>query len=46
MFQIEDIMTKNVITVNPETPIQEAIKTIVENNMSLSQYYRKCISED
>ncbi|MHC4584358.1 MAG: CBS domain-containing protein [Planctomycetota bacterium] len=34
MFQIEDIMTKNVITVNQETPIQEAIKIIVENNIT------------
>ena len=34
MFEIEDIMTKNVITVNRETTIQEAIRIIVENNIT------------
>jgi CBS domain-containing protein len=34
MFQIEDIMTKEVITVNKETTIQEAIRIIVENNIT------------
>jgi len=34
MFKIEDIMTKDVITVNKETTIQEAIRIIVENNIT------------
>jgi len=34
MFQLEDIMTKDVITVNKETTIQEAIRIIVENNIT------------
>lgn len=34
MFEIEDIMTKDVITVNKETSIQEAIRIIVENNIT------------
>lgn len=34
MFRIEDIMTKDVITVNEETTIQEAIRIIVENNIT------------
>lgn len=34
MFKIENIMTKDVITVNKETTIQEAIRTIVENNIT------------
>jgi CBS domain-containing protein len=34
MFKIEDIMTKDVITVNKETSIQEAIRIIVENNIT------------
>jgi CBS domain-containing protein len=34
MFEIEDIMTKDVITVNRETTIQEAIRIIVENNIT------------
>jgi len=34
MFKIEDIMTKEVITVNNDTPIQEAIKIIVEHNIT------------
>ena len=34
MFQIENIMTKDVITVKKETPIQETIKIMVENNIT------------
>lgn len=34
MFQIENIMTKNVITVKKDTPIQETIKIMVENNIT------------
>ena len=34
MFKIEDIMTKDVITVNKETTIKEAIRIIVENNIT------------
>jgi CBS domain-containing protein len=34
MFKIKDIMTKDVITVNKETRIQDAIKIIVENNIT------------
>jgi acetoin utilization protein AcuB len=34
MFEIEDIMTKDVITVNKDTSIQEAIRIIVENNIT------------
>jgi len=34
MFKIEDIMTKDVITVNKETSIQEAIRIIAENNIT------------
>ena len=34
MFKIEDIMTKEVITVNKNTPIQEAIRIIVEHNIT------------
>ncbi len=34
MFKIEDIMTKDVITVNQQTTIQEAIRIIVENNIT------------
>ena len=34
MFKIEDIMTKKVITVNKDTPIQEAIRIIVEHNIT------------
>ena len=34
MFKIEDLMTKDVITVNKETTIQEAIRIIVENNIT------------
>ena len=34
MFEIEDIMTKDVITVNKDTTIQEAIRIIVENNIT------------
>ncbi len=34
MFKIEDIMTKDVITVNKETTIQEAIRIIVKNNIT------------
>jgi CBS domain-containing protein len=34
MFKIEDIMTKDVITVNKETTIQEAIKIIVLKNIT------------
>jgi len=34
MFKIEDIMTKDVITVNRKTEIQEAIRIIVENNIT------------
>lgn len=34
MFNIQDIMTKDVITVNEETTIREAIRIIVENNIT------------
>lgn len=34
MFQIENIMTKDVITVKKDTPIQETIKIMVENNIT------------
>ncbi len=34
MFKVEDIMTKNVITVNKKATIQEAIRIIVENNIT------------
>ncbi len=34
MFKIENIMTKDVITVRKETKIQEAIKMMVENNIT------------
>ena len=34
MFTIEDIMTKEVITTNKETTIQEATRIIVENNIT------------
>jgi CBS domain-containing protein len=34
MFKIKDIMTKDVITVNKETRIQDVIKIIVENNIT------------
>jgi CBS domain-containing protein len=34
MFKIEDIMTKDVITVNEKTTIEEAIRIIVENNIT------------
>ena len=34
MFKIENIMTKDVITVRKETTIQEAIKIMVENNIT------------
>ena len=34
MFEIEDIMTKDVITVNKDTTIQEAIRIMVENNIT------------
>ncbi|NQT03166.1 MAG: CBS domain-containing protein [Planctomycetes bacterium] len=34
MFKIEDIMTKDVITANRKTEIQEAIRIIVENNIT------------
>ena len=34
MFKIENIMTKDVITVRKETTIQEAIKMMVENNIT------------
>ena len=34
MFEIEDIMTKDVITVNKDTTIQEAVRIIVENNIT------------
>jgi CBS domain-containing protein len=34
MFKIEDIMTKDVITVNRGTTIQEAVRIIVENNIT------------
>jgi CBS domain-containing protein len=34
MFQIENIMAKDVIAVKKETPIQETIKIMVENNIT------------
>ena len=34
MFQIENIMTKDVVTVKKETAIQETIKIMVENNIT------------
>lgn len=34
MFKIENIMTKDVITVNKETTIKETIRIIVENNIT------------
>ena len=33
MFTLENIMTKDVITVNKETTIKEAIRIMVENNI-------------
>jgi len=34
MFKAKDIMTTNVITVKRQTPIYEAIRTLVENNIT------------
>ena len=34
MFTIENIMTKDVITVKKDTPIQETIRIMIENNIT------------